>query len=375
MWRSPALETWRSPALETWRSPALETWRSPALETWRKMPNSRTPHLDASATYRAECCLTQKGVERMKKIGLLALGGAVALALLAQGTAQTRTLNLFNWSEYMDPAILKDFEKQFNAKVNVSLYESNEDLIAKLKANGGSQYDVIVPGQYAIPLLARSNLLLKLDKAKIPNLKNLSKKFVNPSYDPNNTHSAAYQWGTVGVVYRKDKIKNLEQTWGLFFDKSKQQGSFLMMDSTREMLGPVLRYLGKSLNSTKPEDLRAALDAMVDAKGRSLGFDGGVGNRNKVSAGQANYGVAYNGPTLAHQFMNFILEPKIGARLSNYNRYASPNEAAKPFINPEDVKNPGVYPPAAVMAKLEFILDLGKDNALYDSTWTKIKAR
>jgi spermidine/putrescine transport system substrate-binding protein len=347
----------------------------------------------------------------MKKIGFLALGGAVALALLAQGAAQTRTLNLFNWSEYMDPAILKDFEKQFNAKVNVSLYESNEDLIAKLKANGGSQYDVIVPGQYAIPLLSRSNLLLKLDKTKIPNLKNLSKKFVNPSYDPNNTHSAAYQWGTVGVVYRKDKLKNPDQTWGLFFDKSKQQGSFLMMDSTREMLGPVLKYLGKSLNSTKPDDLRAALDTMVDAKGRSLGFDGGVGNRNKVAAGQANYGVAYNGDAvklqaedknigffvpkegsviftdsmaipvkapnavLAHQFINFILEPKVGARLSNYNRYASPNEASKPFIDPTDVKNPGVYPPANVMAKLEFILDLGKDNALYDSVWTKIKAR
>ncbi|MFN3266710.1 MAG: spermidine/putrescine ABC transporter substrate-binding protein [Deinococcales bacterium] len=347
----------------------------------------------------------------MKKLGVLALGGVVAVALLAQGAAQTRTLNLFNWSEYMDPAILKDFEKQFNAKVNVSLYESNEDLITKLRANGGSQYDVIVPGQYAIPLLARSNLLLKLDKTKIPNLKNLAKKFINPNYDPNNTYSAAYQWGTVGVVYRKDKLKNPAQTWGLFFNRAQKQGSFLMMDSTREMLGPALKYLGKSLNSTNPEDIKAALELMVQAKGRSLGFDGGVGNRNKVAAGQADYGVAYNGDViklqeedknlgffvpqegsviftdsmaipikapnsqLAHQFINFILEPKIGARLSNYNRYASPNEAAKPFINPADAKNPGVYPPANVMAKLEFILDLGKNNALYDSAWTKIKAR
>lgn len=347
----------------------------------------------------------------MKKLILVAVGSVVGLALLAQGSAQTRVLNLFNWSEYMDPAILKDFEKQFNVRVNVSLYESNEDLIAKLRANGGSQYDVIVPGQYAVPLLSRSGLLLKLDKTQLPNIKNLSKKFVNPSYDPQNTYTAAYQWGTVGVVYRKDKLKNPEQSWALFFDKTKQQGSFLMMDSTREMLGPALKYLGKSLNSTKPDDLRAALEIMVNAKNRSLGFDGGVGNRNKVSAAQANYGVAYNGDVvklqaedknlgffvpkegsviftdsmaipvkapnadLAHQFINFILEPKVSARLSNYNRYATPNEAAKPFINKADLTNPGVYPPATVMSKLEFILDLGKDNNLYDSVWTKVKAR
>ncbi len=348
----------------------------------------------------------------MKKFVLVAFGGlAASLALLAQGSAQTRVLNLFNWSEYMDPAILKDFEKQFNAKVNVSLYESNEDLIAKLKANGGSQYDVVVPGQYAIPLMSRSMLLMKLDKSKIPNIKNLSRKFVNPNYDPNNTYSAAYQWGTVGVVYRKDKVKPTDQSWSLFFDKTKQQGSFLMMDSSREMLGPVLRYLSKSLNTVNPNEIRAAIDAMVEAKSRSLGFDGGVGNRNKVSAGQANYGVAYNGdavklqaedpnigffvpkegsviftdsmaipikapnPALAHQFINFILEPKIGARLSAYNQYATPNEAAKPFLSKADLQNTAIYPSAEVMSNLEFILDLGKNNNLYDSAWTKIKSR
>jgi spermidine/putrescine transport system substrate-binding protein len=347
----------------------------------------------------------------MKKPLLLGALSLASLSLVLQSNAQTKVLNLFNWSEYMDPAILKDFEKQFGAKVNVSLYESNEDLIAKLKANGGSQYDIIVPGQYAIPLLSRLNLLLPLEKSKVPNIKNLSAKFVNPSFDPGNKFSAAYQWGTVGVVYRKDRLKKFDQSWNLFFDKSKQQGAFLLMDSTREMLGPALKYLNKSLNSTTPADMQKVLEIMSDAKTRSLGFDGGVGNRNKVSAGQASYGVAYNGDViklqaedknlgffvpregsviftdsmaipvkapnadLAHKFVNFMLEPKVGARLSNYNRYATPNEAAKPFINKSDVSNPGVYPPAAIMNKLEFVLDLGKNNALYDSTWTKIKAR
>ena len=346
-----------------------------------------------------------------KRLGLVTAGAAALLALAAQGTAQNQTLNLFNWSEYMDPQILRDFEKQFSAKVVVSLFESNEDLIAKLKSTGGSGYDVVVPGQYAVPLLGRQGLLLPLEKTKLPNLKNLSKKFINPNYDAQNKYSVAYQWGTVGVVYNKVKLPKIEETWGIFFDPKKQQGSFIMMDSTREMMAAPLKYLGKSLNSTNKADITAALGLMVEAKGRSLGFDGGVGARNKVSAGQANYGVAYNGDVvklqaedpklgffvpkegglifvdnlaipakapnaaLAYKFINFILDAKIGARLSNYNRYATPNEAAKPFITPADLKNPAIYPPASVMSKLEFNLDLGVNNNLYDSAWTKIKAR
>jgi spermidine/putrescine transport system substrate-binding protein len=352
-----------------------------------------------------------------KRIWLVATGamatfGLVALNMSASSAlAQKPVLNLFNWSEYMDPSILKDFEKKFGATVVVSLYESNEDLIAKLKATGGGGYDVVVPGQYAIPLMSRQGLLKPLDKTKLPNLKNLSKKFVNPSYDPSNKYSAAYQWGTVGVVYNKNKLPKPDETWGLFFDESKQQGSFILMDSTREMLAAPLKYLGKSLNSVSKDDLNKALELMIGAKSRSLGFDGGVGARNKVSAGQANYGIAYNGDVvklqaedpklgffvpregglifvdslaipakapnadLAHKFVNFILDAKVGARLSNYNRYATPNEAAKPFITPADLKNPAIYPSAATMTKLEFNLDLGKNNSLYDSVWTKLKAR
>jgi spermidine/putrescine transport system substrate-binding protein len=346
-----------------------------------------------------------------KRVFLSTVAVAATVALMAHGTAQKQTLNLFNWSEYMDPQILKDFEKQFSATVVVSLYESNEDLIAKLKSTGGSGYDIVVPGQYAVPLLSRQGLLKALDKTKLPNFKNLSKKFVNPTYDAGNKYSVAYQWGTVGVVYNNVKLPNPAQTWGLFFDAKKQQGSFIMMDSTREMLAAPLKFLGKSLNSVNKADLNAALTLMIDAKNRSLGFDGGVGARNKVSAGQANYGIAYNGdvvklqaedpklgffvpkegglifvdnmsipakapnPELAYKFINFVLDAKIGARLSNYNRYATPNEAAKPFITPADLNNPAIYPPQSVMSKLEFNLDLGVNNNLYDSVWTKIKAR
>jgi spermidine/putrescine transport system substrate-binding protein len=341
-------------------------------------------------------------------LGLVATTGLIELEYVR---AQTKVLNVFNWSEYIDPQILKDFEKREGVKVNYTLYESNEDLLAKLETGGTKQYDVIMPGQYIIPVMVRKQLLLPLNKAKIPNLKNLSNKFVNPSYDPNNTYSAAYQWGSVGMVYDRRKVKDSEVSWGLMFDKAKQKGSFLMMDSTREMLGPALKYLGYSVNTTKPDELKRVVDLVIDAKGRSLGFDNGVAGRNKVAGGQAAYAMAYNGDViklqaenknlgyavpregsvifvdsmaipagapnaeLAHKFINYILDPRVGARLSNYNRYATPNEAAKPFISPADRTNPGMYPPADIMAKLEFITDAGDAQKLYDAAWTKIKAR
>jgi spermidine/putrescine transport system substrate-binding protein len=213
------------------------------------------------------------------------------------------------------------------------------------------------------------------------------------------------------MVYDKRKIKDSEVSWGLMFDKSRQKGPFLLMDSTREMLGPALKYLGYSVNTTKPDELKRVIGMVIDAKERSLGFDNGVAGRNKVAGGQAAYAMAYNGDViklqaenknlgyavpregsvifvdsmaipagapnaeLAHKFINYILDPRVGARLSNYNRYATPNEAAKPFISGADRTNPGMYPSADIMAKLEFITDAGDAQKLYDAAWTKIKAR
>jgi spermidine/putrescine transport system substrate-binding protein len=174
-----------------------------------------------------------------------------------------------------------------------------------------------------------------------------------------------------------------------------------------------LRYLGYSINSKDPKQVQAAGKVLLEAKKnpRFLGFEGGVGAKNRLVAGTATYAVVYNGdalkaadenknvgfvvpregaalfldnmaipakapnPQAAHQFINFILDAKIGAQLSNYNRYATPNKAALPFINAADRKNPAIYPDAATMQKLEFVLDLGRDTRLYDEVWTAVKSR
>ncbi|MER3483815.1 MAG: polyamine ABC transporter substrate-binding protein [Meiothermus sp.] len=335
----------------------------------------------------------------------------VALLALSSLAFAQKEMRLFIWSEYMDPAIIKAFEQKYNLKVRIDLYESNEDMVAKLQAGGVSQYDVVVPSDYIIPSMVQLGLLQPLDQSKIPNLKNLDTKFKSPPYDPGNKYSAAYQWGSVGLMYRKDKVKTPD-SWSVIFDP-KGTGNYVLMDSVREMMGAVLKYQGQSVNAKDPKAVQAAGKLLLDAKKspRALGFEGGVGAKNHLVAGQASYAVVYNGDAIkatgenknvafvvpkegatlfldnmaipakapnveaAHQFINFILDPKIGAQLSNYNRYATPNAAAKPYINKDDLKNPAIYPSAAIMNKLEFILDMGSDSRLYDEVWTAVKSR
>jgi len=350
----------------------------------------------------------------MRKLSVL----FAVLALLTVGPhlalAQPE-LKIFIWSEYMDPEMPDQFEKATGIKVRIDLYENNEEMVAKLQAGGVSQYDIIVPSDYIMPLLINQKLIQPLDQAKIPNLKNLKEIFTKTSYDPGNKWSVAWQWGTVGLMYRKDKVKNFENTWAMLFDPKREadMGSFWLIDSVREMMGIVLLYQGYDFNSTVPNELKKAADLLITVKKRKncFGFKPGVGGKNDVVAGTANAAIVYNGdairhiteepevlaftipkegseiwydsmcipakapnPDSAHKWINWILEPEVGAQLSNYNQYATPNQASMPHITPEDLKNPGIYPTEDIMKVLHFTKDLGKDNKIMDAAWTRAKS-
>ena len=342
----------------------------------------------------------------MKRLFTLAL-------LLGLALAQQKELRLYTWTEYIEPAIVTDFEKATGIKVRISYYESNEELLAKLQAGGVSQYDVIVPSDFIIPSMIQLNLLKPLDKGKIPNLKNLDPKFANPPFDPGNKYTVGYLWGTVGLMYRTDVFKTPPTSWAVLFDPKQQKGPFTLMDSQREMLGIGLRYIGQSINSVDPAAVKKVIDTMLAVKRSSnfKGFQGGVSATKLLLGNQAVAAVVYNqdalrtaagnpkysftipkegstlfldnlaipakapNPDAAHQFINFILDAKIGARLANYQNSATPNAAAKPLMKPELLKNPAVWPTEEQMKVLEFILDQGKNNRLYDEAWTQVKSR
>ena len=326
-------------------------------------------------------------------------------------SAAEQRLNLFIWSEYIDPGVVTEFEKQFNCKVVVDLYEDAESMLAKVQGGEVSLYDVAVPPDYLVPTMAKLKLLAPLRHENIPNLKNLDTKFANPPYDRNNRYSVAYQWGTVCILTKKNADAPLPESWSVLFDPKRQAKSFVLMDSMRDTLGAALKFKGYSLNSTDPKHLMEARDLVVAAKKRSRGFEGSVGAKNKVAAGQVQAAMVYSGEgaravaednelvyfipsegsqiwvdnlvvlakaphrDLAEKFINFLLEGRVGARISNYSQYATPNKAAMPLIQPEDLKNPAIYPTPEILKQLEFLEDIGAKSRLYDEVWTQVKAK
>lgn len=326
--------------------------------------------------------------------------------------APKHRLNLFIFSEYIDPRILRDFEKRYDCKVTMDLFEDPDSMLAKLAGGGDALYDIAVASDFVMPALVSGKLVAPIRHENVPHLPNLDPRFASPPFDPGNRFSVAYQWGTVGIYMRKPKGGGpIDETWGLVFDRGKQPGSFLMMDSLREMVGPALKYRGASLNTTDPDALRAARDLLSDAKRRSLGFEGGVGGKNRVLARGAALAVVYNGDAvrgmnddpetvffvpreggslfldsmvvpakaphrdMAEKFIDFILEPEVGARLSNFNQYGTPNRAARPLVRAQDLANRAIYPEPELMEKLEFIRDVGSVSRLYDEVWTQVKSK
>lgn len=324
-----------------------------------------------------------------------------------------KELRIYNWSEYMDPKILTDFEKKTGIKVRTDFYESNEEMVAKLQAGGVNQYDLIVPSNFIVPTLINLKLVQPLDLKKIPNIKNLDPQFTKLPFDPANKYSVAYQWGTIGIVYNKDLIKTPPASWAVIFDPKQNKNKFVMFDSIREMMSIALAYQGADINTKDPAKVKAAGKLLLDTKKNPnfMGFDAGVVGKNKVLAGTVQMAIAYNGDAVramdeskkvgfvlpkeggsiwvdslmvpakapnkdaAMQFINYLLEPKVGAQLSNFIRYATPNKASMPFITPKDRNNKAIYPSAAELKGLKYIVDLGKDNRLYDEVWTEVKSR
>jgi len=235
----------------------------------------------------------------MRKLTLF----VVVLALLAVPlAAAAEELRIFTWSEYMDEEKMPaDFEAKYGIKVRLDIYENNEEMVAKLQAGGVSQYDIIVPSDYIMPVLINQNLIQPLDHSKIPNLKNLKPIFRNTTYDPGNKYSVAYQWGTVGLMYRKDQVsEDAVKSWSVLFDPAKEPGPFWLIDSVREMMGIALVYQGYDFNSTNPKELKAAADLLVATKKTKdcMGFKPGVGGKNDVVAGTAAAAIVYNGDAI-----------------------------------------------------------------------------
>src|SRR3712207_5567875 len=180
------------------------------------------------------------------------------------GGPEEKALNFYNWSDYVAESTVPDFEKQTGIKVTQDFFSSNEDLLAKLQA-GGTGYDVIVPSDYMVAIMIKSDVVQKLDMSQIPNFKNVGKEYEGLSYDPNNEYSVPYQWGNNRILYNKKEIRQLPESWDPMWDE-EFSGEISMLNDTRKTLGAALYKLGFSVNTKDSGELRRAADELKKQK-------------------------------------------------------------------------------------------------------------
>ena len=143
----------------------------------------------------------------------------ILIMVFATGCSNKPTLNVYNWGDYIDPDVIRDFEEEFNVKVNYNTFATNEDMYVSIK-KGGASYDVAFPSDYMIERMINEGLLEKIDKEKITNLKHIDDSFLNLEFDPNNDYSVPYMWGTVGIVYNKKMVDDVVDSWDILWNEN-----------------------------------------------------------------------------------------------------------------------------------------------------------
>jgi spermidine/putrescine-binding protein len=320
-------------------------------------------------------------------------------------------LHVYNWSEYIDPQIYADFEEEYGIHVIEDTFANNEELLAKLQA-GATGYDIIVPSDYMVEIMIGEDLLAELDHDALSNLGNIDPKFADPPYDPGMAHCVPYQWGTTGIGYNSDFFEEAPDSWAYLFDpemSADYAGQITMLNDVRETMAAALKYLGYSLNSTNEDELMKARDLLIDQKSIIYAYDteqyedllsadetviahGWSGDFFMINLEDERiwYSIPKEGGVIwadnlcipksapsqatAELFIDYLLRPDVGAAITNYTWYASPNAASTEFIDAEILEEPAVYPTDEVMARLEWLEDVGEATPIYERIWTEIKA-
>ena len=319
---------------------------------------------------------------------------------------------IYNWSEYIDPEIYTQFEDEFGIKMVEDNFSSNEEMLAKLQG-GATGYALIVPSDYTVSIMKEEGMLAELDQSNIPNMSNLADRFRNLPFDPGNQYCAPYQWGTTGIGYIDGEVEQ-PTSWSVFFDPDPNAvtyGRTTMLDDVREGFAAALVYLGYDINTTDETQLQEAKDALIRAKPALAGYDSDTyedllasgenlmahgWNGDFLVAQEDNENIAYTVPQeggviwvdnicipstatpeeklAGEMFINFLLRPEIGAMLSEYNYYASPNAASEELMDEEFLSDPAVYPPADVLERLQFITPVGESESVYQRLWDEVKS-
>ena len=342
---------------------------------------------------------------------LAGLGAAAAGFTFPKGAlaAEEKKLSFYNWDTYIGETTLDDFRAATGIETKMDLFGDNSELFAKLR-EGNPGYDVIVPTNDFVERMWRAGMLEALDHSQIPNFKrNVAPTFQNADFDPGRKYSMPYMWGTMGIAYRKSKVKK-PTSWSVVWGEQSAQhaGRIAWISEPGSMLGMVMKYLGNSFNSKNPAEIRAAADQLIKFKGnvKAIAEDNG---QDLLAAGEVDIAVEWNGdiaqlyaededvgyvipgegsfywqdclsiptdaphPQNAHAFINFLLDADVGRDLAEYIEYATPNAAARKLTSEAYRTHPIIFPSEAELATLEPSLYLGEERSeLIDAEWTRM---
>ena len=342
-----------------------------------------------------------------------------------EGTAEAGQLFVYNWSDYIADDTIPNFEAKTGIKVTYDVFDSNEVVETKLLA-GHSGYDVVVPSASFLERQIKAGVFMKLDRAKLPNLVNMDKEIMArvAKHDPGNEHAVPYLWGTTGIGYNRDKVKEVLGTdtinsWAAIFDPAQAeklaQCGLVLLDAPGEVVDSALIYLGRDPNSEAPEDLAAAEELVMQIRPFVRYFHSSQ-SINDLATGEICVALAWSGdmlqardrggaattpvniayaipdegaimwfdmlaipadaphPDNAHAFINYLMDPAVIAPVTDYVSYANANSASLPLVSEEVRNDPAIYPSAAVAAKLyPHLAESQEFSRLLNRSWTRIR--
>jgi len=362
----------------------------------------------------------------MKTFGKTLLALSLAGAFIGVAQAEEKVLHVYNWSDYIAEDTIANFEKETGIKVVYDVFDSNETLEAKL-LSGGSGYDIVVPSNQFLAKQIKAGVFQKLDKAKLPNWKNLNPDLMKAldNADPGNQYAFPYLWGTTGIGYNPAKVKaalgvDTIDSWDVIFKpenmaKLKSCG-VSMLDAPDEIYAAALHYQGLPPNAKSAEDVKKAEELLMKVRPHityfhsskyisdlangdicvALGWSGDIFQAQaRAEEAKNNVPVSYAIPKegaasffdmmaipadaknveAAHLFLNYILTPEVIAPISNYVAYPNGNSAATPLVDEAIRNNPGIYPTEEASKKLYTFSELSPSvQRAITRSWTKVKS-
>ncbi|MBP1041174.1 ABC transporter substrate-binding protein [Vagococcus sp. BWB3-3] len=326
----------------------------------------------------------------------------------AQGFSGANTLTIYNWGDYIDPDLLKQFEKETGYKVSYETFDSNEAMFTKIQ-QGGTAYDLTIPSEYMIQKMMKEKMLIKLDYTKIKGIENIDPRFLDLEFDPENAYSIPYFWGTLGIIYNdkfiaESKVQEWDDLW-----RPELKNNLMLIDGAREVIGLALNSNGHSLNSKNMTELTEAAEKLQgltpnvkaivadeikmyminEESAAAVSFSGEAAEMLDNNE-HLHYVIPSQGTNLwfdnivipktaknvegAYAFINFMLEPENAAQNAEYIGYSTPNEKAMALLPDEITEDEQFYPSDETMANLEVYEDLGPEFlGIYNDLFLEFK--